>query len=254
MKNISATITPPNTIEYPLHQHNKWEIMYYLSGDGVLATEEKDIPFKSGSIIIVPPKTVHGSISKKGFVNISISGDFEGYFMFNAPVLLEDNQYNEGKHLSSLIFNNRYADTAYLSALCTAYVCFLLQNVECKSGVRMAVSGITTELTENFSDSQLDVCDILKKSGYAEDYIRSEFKKQTGLTPVQFLTKTRIEHARQLLEIYGHSITVNEVMLACGFEDLSYFSRRFKQFIGCSPYMYKKGIFKGLSYENNSKG
>lgn len=228
--------------------------MYYLSGDGVLATEEKDIPFKSGSIIIVPPKTVHGSISKKGFVNISISGDFEGYFMFNAPVLLEDNQYNEGKHLSSLIFNNRYADTAYLSALCTAYVCFLLQNVECKSGVRMAVSGITTELTENFSDSQLDVCDILKKSGYAEDYIRSEFKKQTGLTPVQFLTKTRIEHARQLLEIYGHSITVNEVMLACGFEDLSYFSRRFKQFIGCSPYTYKKGIFKGLSYENNSKG
>jgi len=243
MKNISVSITPPNTKEYPLHNHNKWEIMYYLNGEGVLATTGKGIPFKKGSIIIVPPKIIHGSVSNQSFTNISISGDFEGYFMFNEPVVLEDNHYYEGERLAKLVFDNRYTDTAYLSALCTAYICYLLQNVECKSSVRTAVSNIITRLTENFSDPNLDVCQILKQSGYAEDYIRAEFKKQTSLTPVQFLTKTRIEHARQLLEIYGQSITVSEVMCACGFEDLTYFSRRFKQFTGCSPDTYRKSKF-----------
>lgn len=244
MNNISASITAENTKKYPLHKHNKWEIMYYLSGEGVLATEEKDVPFKKGSIIIVPPKTVHGSVSQNNFVNISISGDFEGYFIFREPVLLQDNPDNEGEHLARFIFNNRYADSAHLSALCTAYICYLLENIECKSGIRTAVGNIITQITENFSDPHLDVCCILKKSGYSEDYIRSEFRKQTGMTPIGFLTKARIDHACQLLEIYGQGITVNEVMHACGFEDLSYFSRRFKQFTGCSPDLYKR---KGLN-------
>ena len=39
---------------------------------------KEKIPFKPGSIIIVPPRVTHGSVSQNGFVNISIGGDFTG--------------------------------------------------------------------------------------------------------------------------------------------------------------------------------
>ena len=85
MKNFSAWITQPDTSNYPMHQHDQWEIMYYLSGNGYMATQNGNISFEKGSIIIVPPKTMHGSVSEDGFVNISISSDFSHLLMFSQP-------------------------------------------------------------------------------------------------------------------------------------------------------------------------
>lgn len=48
MQTVSMSKTAPNTTNYPLHKHLRWEIKYYLSGNGYLATEQKDIFFKKG--------------------------------------------------------------------------------------------------------------------------------------------------------------------------------------------------------------
>lgn len=242
MNNIRVTITQKGIKKYPLHKHNNWEIMHYVSGTGHLATEKENIPFQKGSIIIVPPKTVHGSVSENGFVNISVSGDFNHLLMFEKTTVLKDNSSADGETLAKLIFNNRYSSGDYLSALCTAYITFVLQNAEYENNVSTAVAEIIKAITENFSALAFDVTQLLNKSGYAEDYIRSEFKKITSLTPVQFLTKLRIENAQKLFEIYGKSITVSEVAEVCGFSDTIYFSKRFKQCVGLSPDAYRKQI------------
>lgn len=95
---------------------------------------------------------------------------------------------------------------------------------------------------KNFSDPLFDVTALLNLSGYTEDYIRAEFKKMIGLSPIGYMTKLRVEHAKKLFQIYGSSLTVAQVAEVCGFEDPIYFSRRFKQFIGVSPAEYKKQI------------
>lgn len=242
MNNIRISITPKNTKKYPLHRHNNWEIMYYLSGSGYLATNEKDIPFEKGSIIVVPPKIMHGSVSENEFVNISLEGDFNHLLMFESPVLLKDNNAAEGEQLAKLILNNRFSDNDYLSALCSAYIHYIMQNAQYKNKINRIVAQIITEINENLCNADFNISQLLKNSGYAEDYIRAEFKKITSFTPVRFLTNTRIDHARKLIEIYGNSITVSEVSQACGFSDYIYFSKRFKQFVGISPEMYKKQI------------
>ncbi len=239
MNNISVTITEPDTIKYPLHHHSKWEIMYYLQGTGHLATEKEDIPFKKGDIIIVPPKIVHGSVSENGFVNISISGDFEHLLMFESLQKLHDNEALEGGILAQLILQNRYSNDEYLSALCGAYIHFLLKNAEYDNRLSRAVTGIVSQMTDNFSDPEFNVTEILNKSGYAEDYIRAEFKSHIGASPVKLLTDIRIEHAAKLFEIYGQSISVSEVASRCGFNDVVYFSKRFKQIMGESPKLFK---------------
>ena len=100
--------TPDGTREYPLHCHQAYEVMLYLEGEGYLRTENRNCPFEPGTIIIVPPGVIHGSISRDGFSNISISGDFENKFHFSDPVCWKDNARTEGKVLAQLLFENRY--------------------------------------------------------------------------------------------------------------------------------------------------
>lgn len=209
--------------------------MYYLSGSGYLAADRQKIPFVKGDILLVPPRTVHGSVSENGFVNISVGGNFGHLLMFDRPVKLHDDARAQGATLAGLIYDNRCAGKAYVSALCTAYIRFLLQNAEYENRVSRAVADMLTAIAERFADPAFHVDALLKHSGYAPDYLRAEFKRRTGMTPVRFLTKTRIDHARRLIEIYGQSITVAEAAHACGFEDPVYFSKRFKQLVGCSP-------------------
>ena len=239
MNNFSISITKKGTKKYPLHQHANWEIMYYLSGNGYLATDSEKIPFSPGTIIIVPPKTTHGSVSIDGFVNISVGGDFNHLFMFDKIIVEQDNETLNGKTLSTLIFDNRTADDEYLSALCNAYAHFLLKNVHYEKRINREINKLIDNIIENFSNADFDVTALLNQSGYAEDYIRMEFKKITKMSPIDFLTKVRIEHAKKLFEIYGQGLSVSQVAEACGFNDAVYFSRRFKQFTGVSPKQYK---------------
>ncbi len=244
MSNYFISITKDGTKKYPLHQHPQWEIMYYLSGEGFLATKNGGIPFKPGNIIIVPPGVMHGSVSQDGFVNISIGGDFNHLFLFDHISVQEDNIGKNGERLARLIYDNRHTSNDYLSALCTAYAHFLLQNQGLEKRIIKAVQNIIELANLHFSNPCFEMTPLLNQSGYAEDYIRAAFKEATHLTPVDFLAKIRVEHARKLFEIYGDILPVSEVAEACGFEDPVYFSRRFKQFIGVSPTEYKKQMIK----------
>lgn len=240
MSSFSISSSKPKTIRHPLHQHPEWEILYYLEGTGYLQTTTGSIKFSPGTIVIVPPKTIHASVSKDGFVNISICGDFGHVFMFDNIIAQQDNNDLNGKRLATLILDNRFSDTKYLSTLCNAYAHFLLTNVVYEKRINKEINNIIKEIEENYSEPHFDVTNLLNKSGYTEDYIRAEFKNVTTLTPIDFLTKTRIEHAKKMLEIYGSTLSVSQIALSCGFEDPIYFSRRFKQFTAISPSEYKK--------------
>lgn len=240
MSNYFISITKTGTKKYPLHQHPKWEIMYYLKGEGYLATQNENIPFKPGSIIIVPPGVTHGSVSQNGFVNISIGGDFSHLFLFDYISVQMDNESRNGERLARLIYDNHYVNNDYLSALCDTYAQFLLHNSNPEKRITQAIRNIIEQVSARFSDPCFDITSLLNQSGYAEDYIRAEFKNSLTVSPIEFLTKTRIEHAKKLLEIYGSNLSISEISEACGFDDPIYFSRRFKQFAGISPTEYKK--------------
>ena len=122
--------TRDGVVSYPLHTHKNYEIMLYLEGEGHMRTELGDVPFGKGTIVIVPPDIKHGSVSKNGFKNISVSGDFEGYFHFDTVKALEDNERGEGSMLAAMIYNNRNGNEEYLSSLCTTYICFIMQLFE----------------------------------------------------------------------------------------------------------------------------
>ncbi|MBE6668030.1 MAG: helix-turn-helix transcriptional regulator [Ruminococcaceae bacterium] len=237
--NFKINCTPDGVVRYPMHAHKNYEIMLYLEGKGYMRTELGDVPFEDGTIVIVPPNIKHGSISKNGFKNISIEGDFEAYFRFDTVKSFEDNETQEGKMLAEIIYENRYGNDTYLASLCTAYVCFLMQRFELDSAMQRSVKKITDEISQNAFDTQIDLTLILSKSGYSEDYIRSCFKKITGKTPNEFLTEIRIKHACYLIDIYQDNLSLSEIAEKCGYLDYVYFSKKFKSVMGLSPREYR---------------
>lgn len=69
-------------------------------------------------------------------------------------------------------------------------------------------------------------------------YFSTQFKRVTGLTPMQYLAAYRLERARELL--LGSALTVGEIATATGYRDPFYFSRVFRHAEGLSPRDYRR--------------
>ncbi len=80
-----------------------------------------------------------------------------------------------------------------------------------------------------------ELCEQVHMSKY---HFCRKFKAKTGFTVMDYLLKTRIALACDLIEKSDFSI--GEISDRCGFCSVSYFCRVFKENIGMSPLKYKK--------------
>ena len=63
------------------------------------------------------------------------------------------------------------------------------------------------------------------------------FKRELGMSPIEYILNEKIKHAKKLLS--NPNIHVNEVSYASGFEDCNYFIRLFKKYEGVTPKQYQ---------------
>ena len=64
------------------------------------------------------------------------------------------------------------------------------------------------------------------------------FKHATGITPIKYLQKTKIEAAKHLLETTNKDVLA--VMVASGYSDMKNFRQLFKAFTGLTPTSYRE--------------
>ncbi|MBK8490391.1 MAG: helix-turn-helix transcriptional regulator [Saprospirales bacterium] len=67
---------------------------------------------------------------------------------------------------------------------------------------------------------------------------KREFQQQFNESPGKWLLKRRVRHAANL--IVNSNLNVTQIAFESGFEDLSHFSRAFKNIMGIPPSDYKK--------------
>lgn len=63
------------------------------------------------------------------------------------------------------------------------------------------------------------------------------FKRELGMSPIEFILSEKIKQAKQLLK--DPNVQINEVSYASGFEDSNYFIRIFKKYEGVTPKQYQ---------------
>lgn len=71
-----------------------------------------------------------------------------------------------------------------------------------------------------------------------EKYAGRIFKQQAGMSFSMYLNKLRIERAKCMLRESNENIL--EISLDCGYNNIAYFNRVFKQFSGMSPREYRR--------------
>ena len=89
-------------------------------------------------------------------------------------------------------------------------------------------------------NQKIYVSDLAKISGVSESYYRRSFKKEYGLTPVDFINNYRIKCAKE--KIFSGYYTMAYIAELCGFSDQKYFNRVFKEITGLSPLEYKRSL------------
>lgn len=71
-------------------------------------------------------------------------------------------------------------------------------------------------------------------------YMSYIFKKETGEGLSHFIRAYRLERARDLLQ--NTSMKVNQICREVGFTNASYFGKSFREYYGCSPERFRKGV------------
>lgn len=84
--------------------------------------------------------------------------------------------------------------------------------------------------------SDISVNNIADRIGLERTYFSNLFKKKIGLSPKQYLLKTRMEQAAIFLKDYGYSVSLTA--LSVGYSDVYTFSKMFKKYFGVSPSKY----------------
>ena len=96
---------------------------------------------------------------------------------------------------------------------------------------------IVSYIEEHYSDpiSLQQIADTIPCN---PQYLCRFFKTIAGITPIQYLIQYRIKRASFLLT--NTSQPVLEIAMDCGFENFSYFIRKFKEILGCTPKEYRE--------------
>jgi AraC-like DNA-binding protein len=91
-------------------------------------------------------------------------------------------------------------------------------------------------------DQPLRLADAAREAYLSPFHYHRLFSQTFGQTPLEFLTRMRIDRAKQLL--IHDAAPVTDVCLAVGYESLGSFSTRFRRATGYSPTQFQRGLRK----------
>ena len=99
--------------------------------------------------------------------------------------------------------------------------------------------------------------DVARTLHVSTFYFCKMFKKATGLTFTEYLARTRVERAKNLL--LNPHLRVSQIAYSVGFQSLTHFNRRFQELTGKSPTHFRdaatsrtNGIVRNLSRRSSA--
>ena len=100
-------------------------------------------------------------------------------------------------------------------------------------------SELEEAIHERLADSELSLKNLAFQLGFSPSYLSVLIKKELGLPFQDYLIQERMKKAKLLL--LTTDLKIYEIAEQVGFEDMNYFSQRFKQVVGLTPRQFKKG-------------
>jgi AraC family transcriptional regulator len=91
---------------------------------------------------------------------------------------------------------------------------------------------------ENEANNPLGLADLAREVAMSRYHFLRTFRQVVGVTPHQFILRTRLQNAAIALRLSVRPIL--DIALEAGFADLSTFNRRFRATMGMTPSTYRR--------------
>ncbi|MBR2890537.1 MAG: helix-turn-helix transcriptional regulator [Oscillospiraceae bacterium] len=232
------------TYDVQWHEHAEWELVYCTGGEGTFQFENgTTMNYKAGEAVAIPPRERHCNFSSEGFTNIYLRMA-EPSMPYRSAFRVSD---DGAEHLRSAFAEARFyflADVrkrelvlAALGELITSYMIVYRSNSEFSKPVEQ----IRAMIINNYAQCDFALDEAIRQMPFHYDYLRKLFKKEMGITPLEYMTGLRMKKAETMLTaMWGSDYSVAEIGTLCGYDDALYFSRVFKKHFGCSPSAFAK--------------
>lgn len=235
---ISIGMIPEYIDKIAEHEHTVWEIVYYTHGMGILKIGDEEVQFEPGDIVCQPPGKPHSEYSKDGFRNI-----FFCVSAFDNPGIgiprFKDTDSGDFHNILMQVYREYHIKRNNWRRIVDGLVDVLYQYMvawRTEKRKNPLVERFEYILVSNISNKSFKLEKAFKDIPLSCDHFRKVFKKETGKTPLDYLTEKRIDYAKRLLDDrHVRFITVKEAANLSGFDDPYYFSRVFKKVTGKSP-------------------
>lgn len=93
------------------------------------------------------------------------------------------------------------------------------------------IQNIVNYLKSNYKDSTINLASVAQQFGFNSCYLSRKFKKEMGVSFVEYLMKCRMEQA---IELKKNNLKMFETANEVGIPDPNYFGRCFKKYTGIS--------------------
>ena len=249
-------------------------LFYILDGNLDIETNNMCYSLSKGDILFFGPGTeyqIHtpDDYVKTILINFDFTNDNAHLSVPIAPLHIDEANkerlispvtFSDSKELASPIYIHRKLDIMEkLHEIVREYSRKILYHeiktgnilseiiIDCVREVRLSntedgyarINSILKLIHENYNQKLTNIS-IGKEFGLHPNYISYLIKQYTGLPLHKYILYVRVSHA---IDILGSGqMSVGDVAEQCGFCDVFYFSRYFRQYMGISPNEYKNQI------------
>ena len=262
----------------PFHFHDLHELIFIVNSYGKVYAGNKVLNFKKNDIFMFGPGLAHCFYNEKSFVStgeaahaivIFFKHDFlgENFFFHNDLIrtkqLLQESTFGLKVKEANEVMETLFMEITKSKGMDSLIILLRLLNILSSQNIHKIL--INTELSKKFiTDNESARLEPLLKyifENFKNDLNIKEaaslacmneaafcryFKSRTEQTFSQFVNRVRITHATRLLATEERSIS--DICYECGYENISYFNRQFKDITGQTPIAYRKQLL----YANDS--
>jgi two-component system response regulator YesN len=110
----------------------------------------------------------------------------------------------------------------------------------CDSRYSSLINSARSYIYDHYSDDDISLNQVAASVNISPNHFSSVFKKETGETFIEFLTRVRMDKAKELLETTD--LKAQEIGYKIGYRDPHYFSYIFKKTQNITPRQYRDKV------------
>lgn len=233
------------------HSHPNAEILLITKGEGLIITKEKQYPIKEKDIFIINTYTDHYEVSDTSCHFMAIGIDKLNVYLkedFSKKIIsinLKDDDYQKIYFLYQLIFldSKNEIDDDVITNSFSSIISLIKRNIDInfnsvsKSKYSFLVAN-AIDIIENNYYSNISLNDLSERLSIAKSTLEHQFKKETNYSIIEYKINCQLQEACNLLKITN--MQISDVAMETGFNNLSYFSKVFKNKFKLTPKAYRE--------------